>query len=263
MPAATESSLRDPTKDWAAFSPDQIPTKGIKLPGLFHDTLRALEQDATQQQSLQILELGCGCGELCAFLQSRQHKVIGTDINHGAIASANENCLLPGTCFVADVTIPNFAEDIQSKQQLAYCGKSSPNTMTTTFDFVILQLLLSIVGGPASRKATLQNAISLLRPSKGTLYLSCSGISHDINPNYAQLYQADRDAMTEPYSYFSRNEQGEILYTTHHFSEPELKELLQEAGLVEIHIEQHKEASSRRPNEAAYFFYATAKRPMT
>ena len=67
--------------------------------------------------------------------------------------------------------------------------------------------------------------------------------------------------MTEPYSYFSRSEQGEILYTTHHFSEPELKELLQEAGLVDIHIEQHKEASSRRPNEAAYFFYATAKRP--
>jgi SAM-dependent methyltransferase len=256
MPATTESSLRDPTKDWAAFSPEQIPTKGIKLPGLFHDTLRALEQDSTQQ-SLQILELACGCGELCAFLQSRQHNVIGTDINYEAIVSANEMCLLPGTCFVADVTTPNFAEDLQSKQ-LA-CGKNSP---VTTFDFVILQLLISIVGGPASRKATLHNAISLLQP-RGTLYLSCSGVSDDINPNYAHLYQADRDAMTEPYSYFSRNEQGEILYTTHHFSEPELKELLQEAGLVDIHIEQHKEASSRRPNGAAYFFYATARRPMT
>ena len=199
--------------------------------------------------------MACGCGELCAFLQSRQHKVIGTDINHGAIASANENCLLPGSCFVADVTIPKFSEDIETKQMA--CGTSSP---LTTFDFVILQLLVSIVGGPASRKATLQNAISLLRP-RGTLYLSCSGVSDDINPNYAQLYQEDRAAMTEPYSYFSRSEQGEILYTTHHFSEPELKELLQEAGLVDIHIEQHKEASSRRPNEAAYFFYATAKRP--
>jgi SAM-dependent methyltransferase len=259
MPSATESSLRDSTKDWAAFSPEHIPTKGMKLPDLFHDTLRSLEKDATQQ-SLQILELGCGCGELCAFLQSRQHMVIGTDINHGAIASANEKCL-PGTCFVADVTMPNFAKEIQSKQLQAF-GKSS--RMTNTFDFVILQLLLSIVGGPASRKATLKSVISLLRPG-GTLYLSCSGVSDDINPNYAQLYQADRDAMTEPYSYFSRNEQGEILYTTHHFSEPELKELLlQEAGLVEmIHIEQHKEASSRRPNEAAYFLYATAKRRTT
>jgi SAM-dependent methyltransferase len=272
MPTATESSLRDPIMDWTAFSPEQIPTKGIKLPNLFHDTLRALEQGSTQpQSSLQILELGCGCGELCAFLRSRQHqhKVIGTDINHGAIASANEKCLPgAGTCFVADVTAPNLAEDIQSKQRLV-CHSSSgemnspplTKNITQHFDFVILQLLLSIVGGPASRKATMLNAASLLRPG-GTLYLSCSGVSHDINANYAQLYQTDRhDATMEPYSYFSRNEQGEILYTTHHFTEPELRELLQEAGLlVEIHIEQHKETSSRRPNEAAYFFYATAKR---
>jgi hypothetical protein len=46
------------------------------------------------------------------------------------------------------------------------------------------------------------------------------------------------------------------LYTTHHFTVSESETLLRDVGYQSIHIEQHKESSGRRPDEAACFLYA-------
>jgi len=37
--------------------------------------------------------------------------------------------------------------------------------------------------------------------------------------------------------------------------------LLEGAGFVEVHIDTEREASSRRPDEAAFFHYVTCRRP--
>ncbi len=56
-----------------------------------------------------------------------------------------------------------------------------------------------------------------------------------------------------------RDERGEILYMTHHFTVDELIALLASAGFGDIGVTTEKEASSRRPNEAAHFLYATCR----
>jgi hypothetical protein len=46
---------------------------------------------------------------------------------------------------------------------------------------------------------------------------------------------------------------------THHFTAAELEGLLHAAGFGEITVTTELETSSRRPNEAAYFLYATCR----
>jgi SAM-dependent methyltransferase len=252
------SMPRDAAEDWQAFAPDRIPSKGTLLPPLFYQTLerllRAHRVASDDDARLQILELGCGRGDLCQWLHSQgYYEVVGTDVNQAAIELAKVKCP-DGTFLVVDVT--------QHPASLMMIPPVVRRRQDDGFDVCVLQLLLSIVGGPSERRSTLQNAFSLLRPGGGTLYLSCSGVSAKINSNYERLYDQDKGATGEDYSYFSRDDNtGRILYTTHHFSIEELEELLESVGFSAIHIEQHKEASSRRPNEAAYFLYATAMRP--
>jgi 2-polyprenyl-3-methyl-5-hydroxy-6-metoxy-1,4-benzoquinol methylase len=241
---------RDFASDWKAFRAEYIPSKGIQLPLLFFDTLNQLEHDNKQ---LRILELGSGCGDLSAFLSNeRRHSVIGTDINEEGIQIARSKCP-EATFVVTNVAGKNLVDD------LTQCARIS---VKESFDFVIMQLLLSIVGGPAERQSTLFNAKKLCRPG-GRIYVSASGISGNINKQYAKLYQDDKKLTGEQYSYFSRHsDSGNILYTTHHFRQDELKELLTAVGFEEVNIQQVKEHSSRRLNEAAYFLYATAICPL-
>ena len=46
---------------------------------------------------------------------------------------------------------------------------------------------------------------------------------------------------------------------THHFTVDELTSLLEAAGFDEISVATERETSSRRPDEAAYFLYATCR----
>jgi len=61
------------------------------------------------------------------------------------------------------------------------------------------------------------------------------------------------------HSYLSRDDCGEVLYVTHHFTVDELTRLLEAAGFDEISVVTERETSSRRPDEAAYFLYATCR----
>jgi SAM-dependent methyltransferase len=299
----TTTNSRDNIADWQAFSAHDIPSKGTKLPPLFFE---ALEKYKKQKRTTYILELGCGCGDLCHLLLQESsssthnnnvsgYKLFGTDINRSAIEQATyKNCgggggpptaNNNGVFWVADVTQPDFVDNVRSRQQSSkeddFVVKGEGATAAAVhdiirFDVVVMQLLLSVVGGPNERCQVVQNASALLQQEPGsaggTLYLSCSGVSDDINPTYQQLYQQDASLTGEAYSYYSRrqhhgggsggvNDGDDILYMTHHFTVNELKELLMQAGGFredQITIQQHKEASSRRPNEAAYFLYAIA-----
>lgn len=212
---------------WAASDPAVLPTKAD------HTFLL----DHLPPPPLRVLDLGCGAGALPARLSAMGYAVVGLDVNAGAVALAREAA--PGAAFhVADALDP---------------------LELGAFDVVVCQLVLSIVGDALARGRLLANAAGALRPG-GRLILSASGISDDINPEYERLYAQDLPLTGEPYTYLSRDASGAVLYTTHHFSEPELRAMLETAGFQDIALERRRESSSRRPEAAAWFFYVSATR---
>ena len=163
---------RDALLDWKAFEAHSIPTKGINLPPLFEEALlqaaqavglQAANAAAVQHHGLQILELGCGCGELAENLSAQGHDVVGVDANENAISLARERKHVNRCRFlVDDVTtfrIPNYSTHNDGVDHL--------------FDFCILQLLLSIVGNVAKRrqKATSNYSDSTSFSQKGWTHL--------------------------------------------------------------------------------------------
>jgi len=227
----TDSQSRS---DWRACAPRAIPTK--------HDLTQLEAWLETLPVPSCLLDLGCGTGQVSAWLLDRGHAVTGLDINPAAIAQAQTS--LPGVSFaVADIAAAN--------------GLQPPDAL---YDGVVVQLVLSVIGDAADRHQLLRNAFAVLKPG-GSLYLSASGTSDDINTDYAHLYATDAAVTGEPFTYLSRDAAGQVLYRTHHFNREELRTLLQEAGYTEIAISERIEASSRRPEQRARFFYLSAQRP--
>ncbi len=216
---------------------DEIPSKD-KLPAFLYTVL---EKEGVKT----ILDLSCGIGKLSVELYQSGYSVVGIDINPEAIAKAKaeaQKIFNPSSknylrFYVGDI------HDLQLED--------------APFDAVLMQLVISIIGGVENRKLLLQTGRNLLKRG-GLLYLSASGVSDNINPKYAETYKRDFPTTGEMYTYFSKDSEGRILYVTHHFTEKELEKLLQ-PDFKHIKIRKEKEASSRRHDEAAYFLYATAE----
>ena len=220
--------------DWQNYAPMAIPTK--------HDLSHLEIWLANAPTPARLLDLGCGTGAVSAWLLRQGHVVTGLDINAGAITQAKTAA--PDVDFaVADIAAAN---GLQVRDAL--------------YDGVVCQLVISIIGDGTDRRQLLRNAFDVLTPG-GLLYLSASGVSDDLNPDYKRLY-ADNLAQTgEQHTYLSRDALGNALYRTHHFTRDELHALLDDSGYVDIDIVESIEASSRRPEQRARFFYASARRP--
>lgn len=218
------------------MQPETIPSK----PKLHDAFLSAIAEAGAGQ----LLDLGCGDGRLTAELHA-QHpglRCLGVDVNVGAIAHARAR--------VAPGEEGKLAFDVGDISQMDLGGQR--------FDVVLLQLVLSVVGGPEKRLRLLRAARALLAQPGGRLLISVSGASADINEEYAELYRRDEPLTREARTYFSRAADGTVLYPTHHFSEAELRDLLATVGLAIVSLAREREASSRRPDQAAWFFYAIA-----
>ncbi|OGW17388.1 MAG: hypothetical protein A3G93_03895 [Nitrospinae bacterium RIFCSPLOWO2_12_FULL_45_22] len=229
---------RDFKKDWREYLPNKIPTKD-KLPDYLYEVL---EKEGVKT----ILDLGCGTGRFTIDLAKRGYSVLGVDINPEAIEAAELEAAR--------------LHPAERRGRLRFMAGDVLNVELdrASFDAVLLQLVISIIGKAEDRWRLIQVASSLLKPV-GILYFSASGVSDEINPTYADLYQKDLPLTGEEYTYFSRDQKtGEILYLTHHFTHEELEELLKEDFEIEM-ISKEREASSRRPSEAAYFFYVIAR----
>jgi len=238
-------AMRNAGDDWRAFPAGSIPSKA-STPHLdrFLEGLRT-QAPATRRPTL--LDVGCGTGRLARRLFDAGFSVVGVDISPTAIEEARP------------LAFPSEGGGAFLRFDVVDCSVTEgPVVEGGPFDVVVCQLVLSIIGGVRERESLLRNLYQQLRPGGG-LYLSASGVSDSINAGYARLYADDARLTGEPYSYYSRDEKGRILYTTHHFSAEELVALLEGAGFVELHIETEREASSRRPDEAAFFHYVTCR----
>jgi 2-polyprenyl-3-methyl-5-hydroxy-6-metoxy-1,4-benzoquinol methylase len=236
--------LRDAADDWRRFDPQSIPTKEL-TPHL--DTfLQALRQ-ATPDKPLTLLDVGCGSGRLSRRLQEQGFAVLGVDISPTAIRAAQS------------LTVAADAAGRWLRfEEADFAVDQSPRLDAGPFDIVVCQLVISIIGTLRNRLNLLRHIHDHLRPG-GWLTLSASGVSATINPGYARLYAEDVRLTGEYHSYLSRNDRGEALYMTHHFTTDELGSLLEAAGFSEVSVTTEKETSSRRPDEAAYFLYATCR----
>jgi SAM-dependent methyltransferase len=237
--------MRDACEDWRRFDALKIPSKA-STPQLdrFLATVREI---ASSGPPLALLDVGCGTGRLGRRLYDQGFSVLGVDVNPDAVRAAQELAVpaaAPGRSL-------RFVEG-------DFAADHGPRIAGGPFDVVVCQLVLSIIGAARQRTNLLRHVRDNLRPG-GWLYLSASGVSDTINAGYARLYADDSHLTGERHSYLSRNEQGEVLYMTHHFTAAELVQQLAAAGFGEISMTTEKEASSRRPDEAAYFHYATCR----
>ena len=236
--------MRDARDDWRRFDATRIPSKDA-TPHLDR-FLRSVQDAATGGPPLALLDVGCGDGRLSRRMHDQGFSVTGVDISEEAVRAARELAVAaaagPRLRFVA----ADFAAD------------HLPRIDAGPFDVVVCQLVISIIGAARDRATLLRNIHANLRPG-GRLYLSASGVSDTINAAYARLYAEDFPLTGERHTYLSRDDRCEILYMTHHFTVDELTGLLETAGFGRISITTEKESSSRRPDEAAYFHYATCQ----
>ncbi|MFN9367422.1 MAG: class I SAM-dependent methyltransferase [Planctomycetia bacterium] len=237
--------MRDACEDWRRFDAQKIPSKA-STPQLDR-FLAAVRAIAPPSPPLALLDVGCGTGRLGRRLYDQGFSVLGVDVNPDAVRAA-QGLAVPAA---APGRSLRFVEG-------DFAADHGPQVAQGPFDVVVCQLVLSIIGGARQRTNLLRHVRENLRPG-GWLYMSASGVSDTVNAGYARLYADDIHLTGERHSYLSRNEQGEVLYMTHHFTAAELVQQLEAAGFGEISVTTEKEVSSRRPDEAAYFHYAKCR----
>ena len=238
--------MRDARDDWRRFDAGAIPTKE-STPRL-DSFLQAVKTEAAGQP-LTLLDVGCGSGRLSRRLFEQGFSVLGIDISPGAIHAARQRTV------AADAAGRSLRFE-----EADVAADDPPRLDGGPFHVVVCQLVISIIGTIRQRANLLRHVHDVLRPS-GHLFLSASGVSDTINAGYARLYAEDLHLTGERHTYLSRDAGGEVLYATHHFAADELASLLEAAGFGEISVMTEKETSSRRPDEAAFFLYATCRSP--
>lgn len=221
-------------RDWGAFDPAAIPTKS-RTPQLDRWLV------TLGSAPLRVLDVGCGAGSSTQLLAACGFLVVGLDINAAAIAQLK----------AANPALDLHVRDVAHPEGLGLAPAS--------FDAAVCQLVASVVGDAQDRAALLGNISEVLRPG-GALFISFSGLSDDLNAEYASLYARDLAETREHGSYVSRDSTGRELYRTHHFARGEIVQLLAVHGFHDIHIDEQIEASSRRPDQRARFYYVTCKR---
>jgi 2-polyprenyl-3-methyl-5-hydroxy-6-metoxy-1,4-benzoquinol methylase len=165
------------------------------------------------REASSVLDVGCGTGSKIAELRAlTAASILGIDINAAAIAVAKSKHGTDGTRFLsADVL--------------------KPLEMEADFDVINMSAFLTCVVPKASRELIVKNCATHLS-HKGLLVVSDFLQSWHL-PLYRQRYERGESETGERGSFLVTDPASQAsLYYAHHFSEPELQELLDAAGLA-------------------------------
>lgn len=198
------------------------------------------------QEGYKILDIGCGFGKISLELASLGYSVTGIDINTEAVKlskTAAKSLDLDGK--------------LEGRAEFKVGDASDLPFHESSFDFAVMQALLTSVPDPQERAGIIKEAFRVLRLG-GYLYLVEFGQNWHLKL-YRKRYLQDFRVTKEEGSFLALNpETGEVEFIAHHFSEKELVFLLVDCGF-EIDYFRVEELKTRTGNKINGFVVVAKK----
>ena len=197
---------------WKQFKDDETPST-VDIKEIFYENV---------PKGTKILDFGCAWGRIGFQLQKMGYNVSGFDINENAIEFAIKN---------AEKTNAKYTEKLEfttaNALELPYNDE--------TFDACIMQAFLTTIISDDMRRKIILEAERVLTDD-GILYLADFGQNWK-NPEYRRRYLEDYSSTGEKGT-FIVTEDGKPgskeLFMAHHYTEEELRELLNGIFSIEI-----------------------------
>jgi len=151
-----------------------------------------------------ILDVGCGYGRACFFLNENQYRVSGVDVDRVQIESA-----------LKEAKLRHIHEEI------AFIINDARNLCfpTSSFDAVIMLGLLTLVS--KSERSKIMNEVYRVLKSSGYIFIEEFGQTWE-NPIYSKRYKDDLAVTHELGTFTVKDDNGRILHLAHHFTREEL-----------------------------------------
>lgn len=199
-------------KGWKQFVGKETPST-VELNQLFFSNV---------PPGIKVVDFGCAWGRVGFELQKKGYNVSGFDINENSIAYATEH---------ANKTNDKYPErlDFITANALDLPYKSN------YFDACIMQAFLTTITNPEARDEVIKEACRILKPD-GILYLADFGQNWK-DPLYKERYLRDYSSTGEKGTFFvteDGKEGGKELFLVHHYTQKELKKLLNNRFKPEI-----------------------------
>lgn len=212
------SIAMDPPAYWKHTKAKAIPST-VKLDQVFYEYAHPGER---------VLDIGCGCGDVCRQLVSTGFIVMGVDINLGALTQS-----MLSSKEKEHLRIPFFLQADAAALPLA----------NAAFDIVIMQAFLTTITIKENRSKIIKEVYRVLKP-QACLYLADFGQTWH-SQIYRERYINDLPITKEEGSIVAYDQDtGEVAYMAHHFTEKELVFLLVENGF-EIELFRNDEFTTR------------------
>lgn len=169
-----------------------------------------------------ILDLGCGTGELCIRSAEQGYAMYGIDISEQAIAEANNNKMEKGTV--------NCEFEVMDCCDLDYKDES--------FDAIIMKALLTVMPDKLLREKTIAEAYRVLKPG-GYIYILDFAQNWQ-NEYYRNRYIENLSKTNEEGLFEVYDDDGTKMYTAKHFSNKEIADLYINAGFTTCEYKTEK-----------------------
>jgi ubiquinone/menaquinone biosynthesis C-methylase UbiE len=187
-----------------------------------------------------ILEVGCGYGRACFFLNENGFNVVGFDVDRTQIRLAQEEAKSRGL-----------------RGEIGFLLSDAENLCfpDSSFDAVTMLGVLTLV----SKSGRFKIVSEVLRILKKHGYLSVEEFGRTWeNPVYAKRYRDDVKITGELGTFTVKDETGRILHFGHHFTRKEILNLLQDFHVIDF--EEDTFTSYYHQNWAKGFIILAQKR---
>jgi ubiquinone/menaquinone biosynthesis C-methylase UbiE len=163
-----------------------------------------------------ILEVGCGYGRACFFLNESGFNIIGVDVDRVQIRLAQEEAKSRG---------------IKGEIGFLLCNAINLCFSDSSFDAVTMLGVLTLVS-KYERFRIIREAYRILK-RHGHIFIEEFGRTWE-NPVYARRYRDDVKVTGELGTFTVKDESGRILHFGHHFTRKEILNLLQNFHVIDF-----------------------------